>query len=150
MLLKEGRTSLKGLAGEAATGACKKNIGNALSEQRGHSAVVGALMMSAKDSYDKSGVVSASSYREIGVESAAKRRKVNDEELHKPSSVACLQEPPEERNVAVNQCVICMEAEKNIKFAPCNHIACCGDCAKHCDVCPLCRARPTSSERVFL
>ena len=26
----------------------------------------------------------------------------------------------------------------NVTFGPCNHIACCQDCAKHCDTCPLC------------
>jgi len=151
-LLKEGKTSLNSSNVEGATGACKKNIANAICEQQGNSAVAEALMRSAKDNYDNSGKPEASSYREIGGEGPAKRRKVMD--CVKPALGSLLprglQRIPEERNAPDNMCVICMDDPRNIKFSPCNHVACCEECAPHCEMCPLCRERVISSEKVFI
>lgn len=36
-------------------------------------------------------------------------------------------------------CVICMELERELVFAPCGHLACCGDCGGYLKLCPICR-----------
>ncbi|KAG4083208.1 hypothetical protein H8356DRAFT_1750396 [Neocallimastix lanati (nom. inval.)] len=47
-------------------------------------------------------------------------------------------------------CVICYERSKCYLFLPCKHIACCENCGKMVNKCPLCRERIDSSFKVFI
>merc|ERR1712032_1377277 len=68
-LLKTGATTLPPPAVESATGACKKNIANALGEQEeADQELIQALRLSAKDSYTKGGAGAAATYHEIEAE----------------------------------------------------------------------------------
>ncbi|CCW61170.1 unnamed protein product [Phytomonas sp. EM1] len=37
-------------------------------------------------------------------------------------------------------CVVCFQHRRCYIFLPCGHIACCGECVKRLDACPICRA----------
>ena len=41
-------------------------------------------------------------------------------------------------------CKVCMDAEINRLFVPCGHLACCSQCAKLLQKCPVCRANINS------
>ncbi|TNJ29480.1 Ankyrin repeat protein 2 [Giardia muris] len=54
---------------------------------------------------------------------------------------------PEPEN---NMCSICLEREKNMMFAPCNHLCVCDVCAPMLNMdCPICRQKAKRIERVF-
>ena len=38
------------------------------------------------------------------------------------------------------QCAVCMEAERDTVFVPCNHVVACAGCAARVQTCPVCRA----------
>lgn len=38
------------------------------------------------------------------------------------------------------QCAVCMEAERDTLFVPCNHVVACAGCAARVQTCPVCRA----------
>lgn len=38
-------------------------------------------------------------------------------------------------------CIICMDADKNIIFYPCKHYYCCSKCSTNLKLCPICRNR---------
>ena len=38
------------------------------------------------------------------------------------------------------QCAVCMEAERDTMFVPCNHVVTCAGCAALVQTCPVCRA----------
>lgn len=37
-------------------------------------------------------------------------------------------------------CIICMDADKNVVFYPCKHFYCCNKCSKSLKLCPICRS----------
>lgn len=39
-----------------------------------------------------------------------------------------------------NECIICMEFNKDIIFYPCKHYYCCKSCSKSINLCPICRS----------
>jgi ATP-dependent DNA helicase PIF1 len=41
----------------------------------------------------------------------------------------------------VKECVVCMQAQRNILFLPCKHLCVCNICDKMCDNCPICRVK---------
>ena len=47
-------------------------------------------------------------------------------------------------------CVVCKDREKNYTLIPCGHMACCSICADRLEICPVCRARVTSSVKTFI
>ena len=49
-----------------------------------------------------------------------------------------------------NMCAVCLESEKCIMFAPCNHICACEGCGGRVDKCPMCQSVVTSRVKVYL
>ncbi len=50
------------------------------------------------------------------------------------------------------KCVVCLDASKTVRFAPCNHICCCEKCGLAADAlkaCPLCRSVIATREKLF-
>jgi len=41
------------------------------------------------------------------------------------------------------ECTVCMDAERNVLFLPCSHVAACVGCAARLDKCPICRTAIT-------
>ena len=37
------------------------------------------------------------------------------------------------------ECTVCMNAERNVLFLPCSHVAACVGCVARLDKCPICR-----------
>lgn len=52
--------------------------------------------------------------------------------------------------IVVQNCIICMDAEKNTKFDPCNHVACCSKCVEQLKECPICRTKINKIEDIFI
>lgn len=50
----------------------------------------------------------------------------------------------------LDQCVVCMERQKNQFFQPCGHVCCCQVCASNVRECPLCRAPIQQAFQAFL
>ena len=36
-------------------------------------------------------------------------------------------------------CSVCLDAEKNVVFLPCSHMAVCSSCTANIELCPICR-----------
>ncbi len=47
-------------------------------------------------------------------------------------------------------CAICMAGTRAVAFAPCGHIACCGECAAKVGACPLCKMGIMQRVPIFL
>jgi hypothetical protein len=47
-------------------------------------------------------------------------------------------------------CVVCMDQQRSIAFAPCGHVCCCVKCADDVAKCPMCQAAFTLKLKVFL
>ena len=57
--------------------------------------------------------------------------------------------PKDEPIVETQECVICMDSQKNTAFVPCGHIATCDNCSMTVKSCPICRADAVSTLRVY-
>lgn len=55
-----------------------------------------------------------------------------------------------ENQLARNNCTVCMDAQRNAKLIPCNHVACCQACARRIEDCPICRKTTTGYELVYI
>src|SRR4051794_13289179 len=55
---------------------------------------------------------------------------------------AVLQLGPDQKPLVINpkQCVVCLEAPREVKFDECGHYVVCKGCAAKAATCPLCRA----------
>ncbi len=47
-------------------------------------------------------------------------------------------------------CRVCMDANREILFRPCNHVCCCYKCSREVKKCPYCRKAIKGKEKVFL
>jgi len=47
-------------------------------------------------------------------------------------------------------CIVCLEAPREILLLPCRHVCCCKACADKLERCPVCRARKSAFNKVFL
>ena len=47
-------------------------------------------------------------------------------------------------------CQLCFDNPRNICFMPCRHLICCGFCAVHLKVCPICKQEPVMQIKTFL
>ena len=47
-------------------------------------------------------------------------------------------------------CIICLDALKDTLLQPCRHLCVCEGCAKALKVCPVCRAKISKTEKVFV
>lgn len=47
-------------------------------------------------------------------------------------------------------CVVCLEAPREVLLYPCRHVCCCQACADRLQRCPMCRAEKTAFTQVFL
>jgi hypothetical protein len=68
-------------------------------------------------------------------------------------SLLALEGHAEKSDVESVQCSVCLENKKNVLFQPCRHICLCVDCARSLHEkpeCPMCRARITGAEVVFI
>lgn len=57
--------------------------------------------------------------------------------------------PPEEPEVQVSECVVCLEREAQTIFLPCGHVCCCQQCCQPLRTCPLCRQDIAQSLRIY-
>lgn len=66
-------------------------------------------------------------------------------------TIATLTEELEDR-LKGTECIICMNAPREILFTPCGHVVCCTTCAPayHQERCPICRVNVCCQTRVFL
>jgi len=48
-----------------------------------------------------------------------------------------------------NECVICMNAPRDVVIIPCGHLICCENCVVQCKECPLCRGVINDNLKVF-
>lgn len=59
---------------------------------------------------------------------------------------------PAEVVLSTDRCVVCMDADPNVKFMSCNHMCCCSNCAvnveKHGNQCPVCRTNITKTKLI--
>jgi len=62
--------------------------------------------------------------------------------LHDQQQKQHLAQVKQELSVAESrlQCAVCMEAERDTVFVPCNHVVTCAGCAARVQTCPVCRA----------
>ena len=49
-----------------------------------------------------------------------------------------------------DECIVCMEAAKDVVFVPCGHLVACMGCAASLENCPTCRAPITQRIRTFV
>ncbi|XP_055317355.1 E3 ubiquitin-protein ligase MYLIP [Sitodiplosis mosellana] len=67
-----------------------------------------------------------------------------DDALHK------MEKEVAERISEAITCRICMDQEIDTSFTPCGHITSCHSCAEKCETCPLCRAKITCVNKIYL
>jgi len=48
------------------------------------------------------------------------------------------------------QCIVCMDAAREVLFTPCGHVVCCEACAERVPNCPSCRAVVCKNVRAYL
>jgi hypothetical protein len=151
--LNQGATDLAGKALEGALGATKKNIAQVIEEQGGDNLLVASLLAAARENFDRHGSVPSASYTEVGYQ--AQRAAVLQSEAAvtarraTPDAYASPDVPmPATRDNT--KCVICMDAERCVRFMPCEHLACCQACAVATDRCCICRGRIESTDHVIL
>ena len=57
-------------------------------------------------------------------------------------------------NTLLYQCQICMERQRNMRLAPCGHMATCPECTEQImnrnGLCPLCRTPVTNTDRTYM
>jgi hypothetical protein len=76
--------------------------------------------------------------------------KAESNEVRPPHS-----EPPPDRPVAsksssrLNECIICMDAERQTVFTQCGHVLCCLACAANQSTCPICGTASTAYLRIY-
>lgn len=150
-LINSGATSLSAFGVEKATGACKKNIANALAEQRDQNVeLIEALRTSACESYAKGGALAPATYREIGKDVPADFSSLQQTDCELAEECTSSQTPAGAEGTTddTRLCVICSTEERSVLFEPCRHLSTCATCAAVCDVCPVCRGPITSTNRV--
>nr|ANS71023.1 inhibitor of apoptosis 3 [Lymantria dispar multiple nucleopolyhedrovirus] len=60
-------------------------------------------------------------------------------------------QPPAPRNPPeISFCAVCLDASREVMFAPCHHVVCCERCASAVDACVVCRTPIERRVRVFL
>lgn len=47
-------------------------------------------------------------------------------------------------------CIVCLDEEKSVMLEPCRHVCLCVKCEAAVELCPLCRAKPTSRVRLYI
>ena len=151
-LLNAGATELSGKALEGSLGATKKNIAQVIEEQGGDNLLVASLLAAAKENFDRHGSVSAASYAETGYQ-AQPSEGAQPQGLVAVRRAAAAASPEVLAPVAPDgntNCVICMSAERCVRFMPCEHMACCQACAAATERCCICRGRIERTDRVIL
>lgn len=46
-------------------------------------------------------------------------------------------------------CVVCMDAARNVVLVPCGHVCCCKTCGEALDTCPICREHIEQALRMY-
>jgi len=54
------------------------------------------------------------------------------------------------RKCSISECIVCMDAPRQILLTPCNHVDVCESCSEKIERCPSCRTPIETRSRVFL
>ncbi len=69
--------------------------------------------------------------------------------------ISKLRDVPVSTEKGSTECVVCLQAEKNVLLYPCKHLCCCASCAlqliqpRRDTKCPVCKTIVTNLDRVF-
>ncbi|KAG8230531.1 hypothetical protein J437_LFUL011533 [Ladona fulva] len=74
-------------------------------------------------------------------------RSQSSEEVLKEALKRCMEE--EERRRESLMCIVCMNIEVRVVFAPCGHLITCSDCSIRMNQCPLCRQSISRKVNIF-